>query len=121
MSMNRRTTLALMGGAGSAALALKAPRPASAATPSDTLILVNEMGPNSLETMLPAANDQARMVAWSVYDRLVTHGTKTLPNGALGYDATKFEPELAESWDVVDDGKTMVFFKDPQGRHLPRR
>ena len=109
MSMNRRTTLALMGGAASAALALKAPRPASAATPSDTLILVNEMGPNSLETMLPAANDQARMVAWSVYDRLVTHGTKTLPNGALGYDATKFEPELAESWEVVDDGKTMVF------------
>jgi peptide/nickel transport system substrate-binding protein len=109
MSMNRRTTLALMGGAASAALALKAPRPAGAATPSDTLILVNEMGPNSLDTMLPAANDQARMVAWSVYDRLVTHGTKTLPNGALGYDATKFEPELAESWEVVDDGKTMVF------------
>src|SRR4051794_3363429 len=109
MSINRRTTLALMGGAASAALVLKAPHSAGAATPSDTLILVNEMGPNSLETMLPAANDQARMVAWNVYDRLVTHGTKTLPNGALGYDATRFEPELAESWEVVDDGKTMVF------------
>lgn len=103
--IDRRSTLALMGGAATA-LMIKSPL---AATPSNTLIVVNEMGPNSLDTMLPAGNDQSRMVAWSVYDRLVTHGTKTMPNGALGYDATTFQPELAESWEIVDDGRKMIF------------
>ncbi|HWJ73963.1 MAG TPA: ABC transporter substrate-binding protein [Kaistia sp.] len=106
--INRRQAFGFFGGA--AALAMSGGwRAAEAATPKDTLILVNEMGPNSLDTMLPAANDQARMVAWSVYDRLVTHGTKTMPNGATGYDATVFKPELAESWEVLDGGKTMIF------------
>ncbi|WP_200841151.1 ABC transporter substrate-binding protein [Geminicoccus flavidas] len=107
IKMDRRTSLGLLGG--SAALAAMGYRPAQAATPKDVLILVNEMGPNSLETMLPAANDQSRMVAWQVYDRLVSHGTKKMPNGAQGYDATMFEPELAESWEILDEGKTMIF------------
>ena len=106
-NINRREALGLAGAAASFSLA--GWRPAEAATPKDTLILVNEMGPNSLDTMLPAANDQARMVAWSVYDRLVTHGSKTLPNGATGYDATVFKPELAESWEVLDEGRTLLF------------
>ncbi len=106
--LNRRQAFGLFGGA--AALSMTGGwRVAEAATPKDTLILLNEMGPNSLDTMLPAANDQARMVAWSVYDRLVTHGTKTMPNGATGYDASVFKPELAESWEVLDGGKTMIF------------
>ena len=107
VQIDRRGSLGLMGGL--AALAGMGWREALAATPKDTLILVNEMGPNSLDTMLPAANDQARMVAWSVYDRLVTHGTKTMPNGATGYDASVFKPELAESWEVLDEGRTLVF------------
>ncbi|MFO1070733.1 MAG: ABC transporter substrate-binding protein [Geminicoccaceae bacterium] len=105
LAFDRRTMMALLAG-GASALAM---RGAGAATPPDTLIVVNEMGPNSLDTMLPAANDQARMVAWNVYDRLVTHGTKTMPNGATGYDATVFKPELAESWEINDDGKEMIF------------
>lgn len=105
--LTRRTALGLFGGAGLAAgLGW---RPADSATPSDTLVLVNEMGPNSLDTMLPSANDQARMVAWNVYDRLVSHGTKTMPNGAIGYDASTFVPELAESWEILDEGRTMIF------------
>ncbi len=107
IDLDRRSALAMLG-ATAAATALDF-RSARAATPSDTLILVNEMGPNSLDTMLPAANDQSRMVAWNVYDRLVTHGTKTMPNGATGYDASVFKPELAESWEVLDGGKTMIF------------
>lgn len=107
MDLDRRQALGLIGG--TAAATLLGWRPAAAATPKDTLVLVNEMGPNSLDTMLPSANDQARMVAWNIYDRLVSHGTKTMPNGATGYDATKFVPELAESWEVLDEGKTMIF------------
>ncbi len=108
IDVNRRQALGIMGGA--AALSFAGGwRVAEAATPKDTLILLNEMGPNSLDTMLPAANDQTRMVAWSVYDRLVSHGTKTMPNGATSYDATVFKPELAETWEVLDDGNTMIF------------
>ena len=83
--------------------------PASAATPRDVLIEVAEHGPNSLDPMTPAANETSQLVAWQIYDRLITHALKTTPDGKTVYDATKFEPELAESWDVSPDGKTMVF------------
>lgn len=109
IKMSRRDALTVMGSTAALSLAVAGWRAANAATPKDTLILLNEMGPNSLDTMLPAANDQTRMVAWNVYDRLVSHGTKTLSNGATGYDASVFKPELAESWEVLDEGKTLVF------------
>jgi peptide/nickel transport system substrate-binding protein len=104
--LDRRTALGLMSGTAATLAMLKSPL---AKTPANTLIVVNEMGPNSLDTMLPAGNDQSRMVAWNVYDRLVTHGTRTMPNGALGYDPTVFQPELAESWEILDGGTRMVF------------
>uniref|UniRef100_UPI0035CCAA10 LysR substrate-binding domain-containing protein n=1 Tax=uncultured Caballeronia sp. TaxID=1827198 RepID=UPI0035CCAA10 len=59
--------------------------------------------------MVPVANDYSRFVAWNVYDRLVSHGTKVMENGALGYDVTVMKPELAESWDIQDGGKTIIF------------
>lgn len=88
---------------------LAAPTSAAAATPKDILIEVGEHGPNSLDPMTPAANELSQLVAWQIYDRLVTHAMKTLPDGKVMYDATKLEPELATSWEVSDDGKTMVF------------
>jgi peptide/nickel transport system substrate-binding protein len=83
--------------------------PAEAATPKDVLVVVGEQGTNSLDTMVPVANDYSRFVAWNVYDRLVSHGTKVMANGALGYDVTVMKPELAESWDIQDGGKTIIF------------
>ncbi len=82
---------------------------AGAATPKDVLIEVGEHGPNSLDPMTPAANELSQLVAWQIYDRLITHGMKTLPDGKVMYDATKFEPELAESWTIEDGGKSLVF------------
>ena len=84
-------------------------RKARAETPKDVLVVVGEQGPNSLDTHVPTANDYTRLVAWNVYDRLVTHGTKMMPNGAIGYDVSVMKPELAERWDISPDGKTMVF------------
>jgi peptide/nickel transport system substrate-binding protein len=49
------------------------------------------------------------MVVWQAYDRLVSHGEKTLPDGTVSYDAKVVTPELAESWEASDDGKTYVF------------
>lgn len=85
------------------------PLAARAATPKDVLIEVGEHGPNSLDPMTPAANELSQLVAWQIYDRLVTHGMKTLPDGKVTYDYTKIEPELATSWEISDDGKVMVF------------
>ena len=104
--ISRRTLLA---GSALAPLALSLPRAGQAATPADVLVVVGEQGPNSLDTHVPTANDYSRLVAWNVYDRLVTHGTKPLENGAVGYDVAVMKPELAERWDISPDGRTIVF------------
>jgi len=82
---------------------------AFAKTPPEVLVVVGEQGTNSLDTMVPVANDYSRMVNWQVYDRLVTHGSRVLPNGTVSYDYTKMEPELAESWEISADRKTYLF------------
>jgi peptide/nickel transport system substrate-binding protein len=105
---SRLLAAALMAGALFAGSSLR-PTSVAAATPKDILIEVGEHGPNSLDPMTPAANELSQLVAWQIYDRLVTHAMKTLPDGKVMYDATKLEPELATSWEVSDDGKTMVF------------
>ncbi len=84
--------------------------PAFAAPPKDTLVIVSEMGPNGLDTMVPTANDHSRMVAWHIYDRLVSHGEKKLPDGNVSYDATVLTPELAERWEVSVDRRVYTFF-----------
>jgi peptide/nickel transport system substrate-binding protein len=84
--------------------------PALAETPKDTLVIVSEQGPNSLDTMVPTANDHSRMVAWHVYDRLVSHGEKKLPDGNISYDAKVMAPELAERWEISPDNKVYTFF-----------
>ena len=48
--------------------------------------------------MVPTANDHSRMVAWVVYDRLVSHGEKTLPDGTVSYDAKVIKPEKDVKW-----------------------
>ena len=86
-----------------------AAQPAGAETPKDTLVIVSEMGPNGLDTMVPTANDHSRMVTWHAYDRLVSHGEKKNADGVTVYDAKVMTPELAESWDISSDGLTYIF------------
>ncbi len=81
----------------------------AAEAPKDTLVIVSEAGPNGLDTMVPTANDYSRMVVWQAYDRLVSHGEKTLPDGTTSYDAKVLTPELAESWEISEDRKTYIF------------
>jgi peptide/nickel transport system substrate-binding protein len=82
---------------------------ARAATANDTLVIVSETGPNSLDTMVPTANDLSRMVVWQAYDRLVSHGEKKNADGTNVYDAKVITPELAESWEISKDGLTYTF------------
>jgi peptide/nickel transport system substrate-binding protein len=79
------------------------------ARPKDVLIVANEFGPNSLDIQTIGANRPAYGVSWLVYDRLMTYGKKTLPDGRVIYDKNKLEPELAESWALAPDGNSVTF------------
>jgi peptide/nickel transport system substrate-binding protein len=76
---------------------------------TETLIVANEFGPNSLDIHGVGANRPSYGVAWVAYDRLMTYGRKTLAGGVQSYDFAKLEPELAESWEVAKDGMSVTF------------
>ena len=77
--------------------------------PEDVLIVANEFGPNSLDIQTIGANHPSDGVSWLVYDRLMTYGTKTLPDGRVTYDRNKLEPELAKSWAIAPYGESVTF------------
>ena len=79
------------------------------ARPKDVLIVANEFGPNSLDIHTVGANRPSYGVSWLVYDRLMTYGKRTLPDGRVAYDRNKLEPELAESWLMAPDGNSVTF------------
>jgi len=79
MKLNRTTLAAALL---TASIALPGAPGLAAEISKDTLVIVSEMGPNGLDTMVPTANDHSRMVVWQAYDRLVSHGEKNLADGA---------------------------------------
>ena len=92
-----------------AALAASAALPALAEGRAETLIVVTEEGPSTLDIDAANANVETHAVSWNTYDRLITHARTKLPDGSWTYDYTKFEPELAESWELSADGKSATF------------
>src|SRR5271154_4834540 len=83
-------------------------RPVNAQARKDTLLTLSENGPNNIDIMGVGTNRPGYEVSWNTYDRLVTYGVTKDENGNDHYDYTKFEPELAESWNLTD---TSVTFK----------
>ncbi len=78
----------------------------------NTLLMVSESGPNNFDIQGVGTNRPGYEVAWNCYDRLITHGTKQLANGATSYDRDSFKPELAESWVVAPMSITFKLRKD---------
>ena len=108
--MQRRDFLKTTGlVAGASLLPMLKYLPAHAAGRNDTLVVVLPNGPNSLDIHRSGTNRPSYAVAVNVYDRLVGFATKILPNGTAMYDYAKVVPELAESWEVAADGKSMIF------------
>jgi peptide/nickel transport system substrate-binding protein len=105
--MDRRHFIASTG----APIALSAlPLPAAAqARPKDVLVVANEFGPNSLDIHTVGANRPAYGVSWLVYDRLISNGKRTLPDGRVMYDRNKLIPELAESWTMLPNDAGVIF------------
>lgn len=76
---------------------------------NQTLVAVIGNSINSLDIHRSGTNRPSYQVAVNCYDRLLTFGTKTLEDGSLSYDYDNLQPELAESWEVSEDGKTLSF------------
>ena len=113
--MRRRDFLKAGAVLGAGALPFIRSLPASAA--SDGVVVV-AMGQtiNSLDIHRTGTNRPSYQVAVNIYDRLVSFGTKETPDGGLSYDYTVIEPEVAESWSISDDGKSMIFKLRPNGK-----
>lgn len=109
--MNRRdflkSTSALTLGA--AALPFLKVLPAMASA-NETLVVVMGSTINSLDIHRSGTNRPSYQVAVNCYDRLMTFGTKTLEDGSLSYDYDNLKGELAESWEVSEDGRTLTFY-----------
>ena len=84
---------------------------AEAQSRKETLLLVTENGPNNLDIHGVGTNRAGYEASWNCYDRLVTHATKTLPDGSLSYDRDKFVPELAEDMKIGDMSVTFKLKK----------
>jgi peptide/nickel transport system substrate-binding protein len=102
--MDRRHFIASTSALGALPLAAQAQT-----RPKDVLVVANEFGPNSLDIHTVGANRASYGVSWLVYDRLMTYGKRTLPDGRVAYDRNKLEPELAESWLIAPDGQSVTF------------
>jgi peptide/nickel transport system substrate-binding protein len=76
---------------------------------TSTLMIAREEGANSLDIHGVGTNRPAYGTSWNVYDRLVTYGKKTSPDGQAMYDFQKLEPELAERWEI-DPQKRFITF-----------
>jgi peptide/nickel transport system substrate-binding protein len=81
----------------------------TSSTKSDaTLLAAQEEGSNSLDIHGVGTNRPAYGSSWNIYDRLITFGKKTRPDGQVMYDYERPEPELAERWEI-DEGKSITF------------
>jgi peptide/nickel transport system substrate-binding protein len=86
--------------------------PARADARSETLLVVTEGGPNNLDIHGVGTNRPGYEASWNCYDRLITHETKTLPDGTMSYDRDRFKGELAEDMNL---GDLSVTFKLKKG------
>lgn len=84
-------------------------QPAVAQTRAETLVVVSEEGPSTLDIHGATANVATHEVSWNVYDRLVTHARRPVGDGSFAYDYASFEPELAESWEAAPDNSWVTF------------
>jgi peptide/nickel transport system substrate-binding protein len=112
--MKRRQFLKSLSAAG-ATTALPLPAvwsSANAQARNETLLVVTEYAPNNFDIHGVGTNRPGYEVTWNCYDRLMTHGEKTLSDGTRSYDRDKFMPELAEEWNLTPNNVTFKLRKD---------
>lgn len=110
--MKRRDFLALAATFG-AGLSLpiswaSAEAPASGTGPVRLRVL-SEGAANSFDSFSAGVNRNALQVTWNLYDRLVKFAYKTREDGVGIYDYFDIQPELAERFEIAEDGKSLTF------------
>src|SRR5258708_35111125 len=85
---------------------------AKAQARNETLLIVGESPPNSMDIHGVGANRPAYEVSWNTHDRLMTYGAKKDDKGNDHYDYTKLEPELATDWNLTPTSVTFKLRKD---------
>jgi peptide/nickel transport system substrate-binding protein len=108
--MDRRTFIKSTGAVtiGAGMLPFLKVLPASAA-PGGVAVVAISQTINSLDIHRSGTNRPSYQIAVNCYDRLVSFGTKTMPDGSLSYDYSVIQPDLAESWELAADGMSMTF------------
>src|SRR4051794_32266066 len=93
----------------SSALALGPSIPAFAQSRENTARIAWPYDTASLDAVGVGAQRSTWSLSLHLYDRLVTYAANERPDGTRQYDPAQLRPELAESWDVSPDGKTVTF------------
>ena len=112
LQRKRRDFLKSTAAAGAAVTAPAVFSPAKAQARNETLLIVSESGPNNIDIHGVGTNVPGYEVSWNCYDRLISHGMKTLPNGTPYYDRDKIVPELAEDMSLGDMSVTFRLRRD---------
>jgi peptide/nickel transport system substrate-binding protein len=99
-----------------ATLALHQPRLGQAQSRAETLVTSGESGPNPMDIHGVGASRPSDAIAWNCYDRLISFGKKTLPDGTASYDKEVFAPELAERSEIAADGLSITFHLRQEAR-----
>src|SRR4051812_36113581 len=81
----------------------------TAPTRNETLLLVQEYGPNSLDMQGIGSSQPVNGVALNCYDRLVRFKRVKVDDVTTSFDINALEPELAESWQEASDGTSVTF------------
>lgn len=83
--------------------------PASGRQGEDSALRVNfAVAPATLDPAAGCGVNDLAMIG-NVYARLTKYGSKPGPDGTTQFDPDVIEPDVAESMDVSDDGKTYTF------------
>ncbi len=99
----------LMGLAGATGALMLPEKWAYAQSRDDSLRVLSEGAANSFDAFSIGVNRNAIQINWNVYDRLVTFAYKARPDGTFYYDYFDIKGELAESYKVSDDKKSITF------------
>jgi peptide/nickel transport system substrate-binding protein len=107
MGITRRAALA---GGLSAPFLMTGRADAQAPSRNETLLLVQEYGPNSLDMQGIGASQPVNGVALNCYDRLLRFKPVPIPGGGGNQVSMgELEGELAESWQIASDGMSCTF------------
>ena len=111
--MDRRNFLQLSAQAGvAAAIGLRASR-GFAQKRKDVVRVLAEGAPNSLDPHGEGVSRESLGAFTNVYDRLIAFDRKAISPGVYQYDYAKFKGELAQSYEVVDGGRALIFHLRP--------